>query len=325
MHVFYEYIQDFLAPGIWTTNIQYGVLTLVFATLLTLVLLQKKKKLKTILLPNKKRFYSFQKGETEFLYDEIWKDNTYLRNGIILKENSTVFDVGANIGMFSTFCANHVSPSKIKYFRFEPIPVIHEICKANLDMHVNANGGKATCLQLGVSDKVGVATFDFHHNFSLWSTAMPDFNERRKDRLLTDLGAMTESFKSTGRGKWFFNCVPNCLVSFIARRFLGILNRSEKVKCQLTTISAIIDQYDVEKIDLLKVDVEGCEERVLNGIQDKDWEKIQQLTLEVENFATVKRLTSKLQKLGFTVSSQPSERIANPNVSSEVSHLWACR
>ena len=154
---------------------------------------------------------------------------------------------------------------------------------------------------------------------------MPDFNERRKDRLLTDLGAMTESFKSTGRGKWFFNCVPNCLVSFIARRFLGILNRSEKVKCQLTTISAIIDQYDVEKIDLLKVDVEGCEERVLNGIQDKDWGKIQQLTLEVENFATVKRLTSKLQKLGFTVSSQPSERIANPNVSSEVSHLWACR
>ena len=32
MHVFYEYIQDFLAPGIWTTNIQYGVLTLVSHT-----------------------------------------------------------------------------------------------------------------------------------------------------------------------------------------------------------------------------------------------------------------------------------------------------
>ena len=318
-------MHDLSMSVIWTAEIQYGVLTLVFATTLTLVLLKKKKKLKTILLPNNKRFYSFQKGETEFLYDEIWKDNTYLRNGVTLTENSTVFDVGANIGMFSTFCADRISPSNIKLFSFEPIPRIHEICKANLDMHVNDNGGNAICLQLGVSDKVGDATFDFHHNFSLWSTAMPDFNERRKDRLLTDLGAMTESFRSTGKCKWFFNCLPSCLVSLVARLFLGVLNHSEKVKCQLTTISSIIDQYDVDKIDLLKVDVEGCEERVLNGIDDKDWVKIQQLTLEVENFATVKRLTLKLEKLGFTVSSQPSERIANPNVSSEVSHLWACR
>ena len=50
-------------------------------------------------------------------------------------------------------------------FSFEPIPRIHEICKANIDKHVNDNGGNATCLQLEFLIKLN--TFDFHHNFSL--------------------------------------------------------------------------------------------------------------------------------------------------------------
>ena len=57
-------------------------------------------------------------------------------------------------------------------FSFEPIPRIHEMCKANIDKHVNDNGGNANCLQLGISDKISKTTFDFHHNFSLWSTAI---------------------------------------------------------------------------------------------------------------------------------------------------------
>ena len=71
--------------------------------------------------------------------------------------------------------------------------------------------------------------------------------------------------------------------------------------------------------------MEGCEELVLDGIRESDWSKIMQLTLEVEDFAAVKRVTARLEKLGFTVQSQPSERIANPDVTSEVSHLWAYR
>ena len=117
MHAWYEYIQDFFAGNLDNKH-SIRSFDLSVCDTVDFSFAPKKKKLKTILLPNKKRFYSFQKGETEFLYDEIWKDNTYLRNGVILKENSTVFDVGANIGMFSTFCANHVSPSKIKLFSY---------------------------------------------------------------------------------------------------------------------------------------------------------------------------------------------------------------
>eukprot|EP00943_MAST-04B_sp_MAST-4B-sp1_P004503 g4503.t1 len=301
-----------------------NVIAIIIVTIITVVLLRKKKKkkLNTLILPNKKEVYSFQEGETKFLYDEIWKDNTYISHGLELNENDTVFDIGANIGMFSMYCGS-VTDNKVNVFSFEPIPRIHEICEANLNKHINANGGKATCLRLGISNKVSEATFSFHHNFSLWSTALPDFNERRKTRLFDDLDAMTENYKKTGRCKYFFSCVPKFIVSFLAKKFLSLLNQSEKVTCQLTTISAVIKEYNVEVIDLLKIDVEGSEELALNGIEDNDWEKIKQITLEVENFATVNRITKKLKSRGYEVASQPSERIANPDVSSEVSHLWA--
>ena len=285
---------------------------------------KKVAKLKTLILPNDKEVFSFQEGETKFLYDEIWKDNTYVSHGLELKENDTVFDIGSNIGMFSMYCGS-ITNNNINLFSFEPIPRIHEICKANIDKHVNDNGGNANCLQLGISDKISKTTFDFHHNFSLWSTALPDFNERRKDRLFDDLRAMTQSYKKTGRCKCFFSLVPNFIVSCLAKLFLSLLNQSEKVECNLTTISTIIKKYNVQVIDLLKIDIEGCEELALNGIEKSDWKKIRQITLEVENFAAVKRITKKLIALGYIVSSQASERIANPDVSSEVSHLWAYR
>ena len=73
------------------------------------------------------------------------------------------------------------------------------------------------------------------------------------------------------------------------------------------------------------MDVEGCEELVLDGIEEKDWGKIKQITLEVEDFAAVKRVTKRLQAKGFQVKSAETERLANPDVTSEVSHLWAWR
>jgi FkbM family methyltransferase len=279
---------------------------------------------KTFQLPNGMTVYSFQPGETEFLYDEVWKDNTYISNGLRLKPGDTVFDVGANIGMFSLYCG-HVTGGDLNLFSFEPMPVIHDICNANLAKFVASEGGRVHCLQRGVSSEPADAVFDFHKNFSLWSTARPEFNDRRKERLFRDLPAMTEGFKSTGRMEWLFRLIPQSVIGCLAKIFLGVLSQSEKVPCKLITLSSVIADHHVKQIDLLKIDVEGCEELVLDGIKERDWSKIKQITLEVEDFAAVERVSARLKKRGFTVHSQSSERIANPDVTSEVSHLWAWR
>lgn len=85
------------------------------------------------------------------------------------------------------------------------------------------------------------------------------------------------------------------------------------------------DKLGLGTIDLLKVDVEGSEEAVLRGITEAHWPRIQQLVLEVENFAAVASITATLQARGFRVVSFATEREKNPAATSEVSMMYAAR
>jgi hypothetical protein len=77
----------------------------------------------------------------------------------------------------------------------------------------------------------------------------------------------------------------------------------------LKTISQIIREQQIERIDLLKVDVERGELDVLLGIDQEHWPRIRQVVMEVHDLegrlATVVGL---LQEKGFTqvvVEQQP--------------------
>ena len=76
-------------------------------------------------LPNGMTVFSHQKGETEFLFSEIWQESCYLKNGVVLEPGAVVFDVGANIGSHSSFPAALVLTN---------IPHIHTACaEASVD------------------------------------------------------------------------------------------------------------------------------------------------------------------------------------------------
>jgi nonribosomal peptide synthetase DhbF len=51
----------------------------------------------------------------------------------------------------------------------------------------------------------------------------------------------------------------------------------------LRTISEVIAEYQLPRIDLLKIDCEGAEWEVLRGIAAADWPKIQQVVVEVHD------------------------------------------
>jgi len=55
---------------------------------------------------------------------------------------------------------------------------------------------------------------------------------------------------------------------------------AEEIACQLKTISEVIRENGIERIDLLKVDAEKSESDVLAGIHEDDWRKIQQIVME---------------------------------------------
>ena len=58
---------------------------------------------------------------------------------------------------------------------------------------------------------------------------------------------------------------------------------SQAYDCQLISVSDIIKENNIEKIDLLKIDAEKSELEILKGISDSDWEKIKQIVIEIHD------------------------------------------
>lgn len=267
--------------------------------------------------------YCYQKPETDFLYKEIFEDDTYYAEGIRLKAGDTVFDVGANVGMFTLF-VNAKCGGDVNVYAFEPMPAVFRVLEANAQKHSQGTGEAQNLrvFNVGLSDADAHVEFEFHPNMSLWSTASAEFDAQRKDRLIRDI---VPGLESPEAASWVTRMCPRFLVVLLLKLMYSHLQKVEKVPCRLRVMSDVIQEEGVKRVDLLKVDVEGHEMDVLRGIRKEDWRKVQQVVMEVETFELVKQVTALLEGQGFTVKSKATEREKYSGVSSEVSTLYAWR
>lgn len=303
-------------------------------------------------LPNGMQIQEWTSFETDILYKEIWgDDNAYAKGGIEFKPNSLIIDAGANIGMFTLFAAKQCQ-GQATILSFEPIPTTYQVLQANANTANNGgyqiifnpsgssssssslSGAKNTGnnnnthslhilpFNVGLTDKPTEVIFEHHPNLSIWSTADNQLATGRITRITEDFvrGARASSNPLV----WI---IPTFLLRtlihmILVRRFAVTI----PVPATLVRLTEVLDQYAPNgTIDLLKVDVEGAEIMVLNGITDNHWSRIRQVVMEVENFTILKTITNILQSKGFTVSSVASEREKNPAAISEVSMVYAVR
>src|SRR5262245_32868692 len=68
--------------------------------------------------------------ETAALFREVFVDRVYFKHGIELSPGATVFDVGANIGMFSLSVLSDLL--RVKIFAFEPVPALFQALRENV-------------------------------------------------------------------------------------------------------------------------------------------------------------------------------------------------
>ena len=76
------------------------------------------------------------KATAEYVYQEIFEDEVYLKHFINIQEGDVIFDIGANIGLFSLYVAQKISDFHI--YAFEPVPPIYDVLKKNLQ-NINNN------------------------------------------------------------------------------------------------------------------------------------------------------------------------------------------
>lgn len=86
----------------------------------------------------------------------------------------------------------------------------------------------------------------------------------------------------------------------------------EIFQCPLRTCSDILREFALERVDLLKIDAQKSELAVLAGIEELDWEKIQQIVIKTHDKADRReQIIAVLRKRGYQVSVEQDDLVAN--------------
>jgi FkbM family methyltransferase len=238
-------------------------------------------------------------AETRFLHDEIFVGEVYLRGGIVLRERAVVFDVGANIGMFSLFIAARCPSAEV--YAFEPVPEVF----AKLQQNVDERGLAVQSFNYGLSSREQDVSFYYYPNISIMSCRHDYINWENEVELIKRYVANERKSGPAGREEHLAE------VESLANKDFEFVER----QCRLRPISAVIDEVGVHNIDLIKIDAQRAEFDVLQGIDTRHWPLIQQISMEVHDEAgsptegRVQQVTERLAEQGFRVSVEIEEML----------------
>jgi amino acid adenylation domain-containing protein/FkbM family methyltransferase len=235
----------------------------------------------TVRLPNGMDLFHQNEHETRALFDEIFVKRSYLQHGIRLPERDCVIDVGANIGLFSLF-VRHSRP-EIPIYAFEPARPVFEILRSNAELH----GGAIKVFNRGLADREKMEDFTYYPFYSTQSglTAHADSREDAEviQTVLRNAGEQIE--------------VETDVFS------LGF--EAERLEAHFERLSDILRREGIDRVGLLKIDVQRAELEVLDGIDESDWPRIEQVVVEVHDqvggseSGRVDQVVSLLARWGF--------------------------
>lgn len=247
-------------------------------------------------LPNGMAVFHQNRSETEFVYHETFVEESYLQEGIRLEPGDCVFDVGANIGLFSLLVGERCPDALI--YAFEPIPETYELLALNAALYE----ADIRPFAIGLGAQEGMVSFTYYPHSSILSGP---YGNVRHDRETVKRYLLNE--QGEGRAA---QLTAEELDELLAERL-----RSEHVTCRVTTLSQVMRKEQIERIDLLKIDVEKGELDVLRGITENDWEKIGQVVLEVHDIdGRLAEVSWLLERRGYASAVGTDRLLAQTNL-----------
>ena len=264
-------------------------------------------RLQQVVLPDRTRFWCLRPGEVRVIHDSV---REYFQHGICVNDDDIVFDVGANIGLFAHEILK-LGRRNVSIFSFEPIPAVF----AALSENVRASGVKEwTAWQYGLGRDAETVAFGYLPRASMLSTAYPDDSSsgRRiwRDTVRLNLHRFPWSIRWVG---WLPGFLRDRLLDLGIRRAL----KTRQVQCRIRTLSEVVREHSLPRIDLLKIDVERGEMDVLAGIEAGDWPKIRQVAIEVHdlNCGRVAAVRELLSEHGFdAITVEQEKMLANTDI-----------
>lgn len=269
-----------------------------------------------ITLPNGLSVEAPNRGEAAFLFEEIFNGDVYLQHGIDVPDCGTVFDVGANIGLFGAALAQR--RRNLRLHLFEPVPSTFAILERNAQRLLA--GAEFELYRVALAARSGQATLELNPRWSL-DAGIDTQSFARDARRRAGLDAWVFAFlHDAARAGGISPRVAQPLKQALRKPLLGrlllggawLLERAmtsiqrrkvQRVECAVTTLSDVMRHSGIEAVDLVKIDVEGAEWEVLQGVNEADWPRLRQLVVEVHNVGgRVERVRELLESKGFTVT-----------------------
>lgn len=239
-------------------------------------------------LPDGMPVFYLRKQDLKFMYDEM---PAYFEQGIEVRKGDTVFDIGANIGLFALNVHQRCEGEGAVY-AFEPIPAIYEALARNV---ARSASGMVRALPYGISREAKQLSFTYYPNAPIGSTAYHEDAmqgvRKCKEAVLKNVKELPETRAKT----WW---IPRFILSRLMDMGIRRGFQPQEVVCEVRTVSDVIREYSIERIHLLKVDAEYAEMDVLMGISAEDWPKIGQVLVEVHD-GRVDEISAVLKDHGF--------------------------
>lgn len=270
----------------------------------------------TVQLPNGIQVRALNRLDPPMLYHEIFAARTYAKHGISLSEGDCVFDVGANIGLYSIALARELPG--LRLFLFEPIPAIFAVLQQNVAEHLAS--ANVRLLNIGLGCRAGNVWFDYNRNLTIVGSAHARVTKRaarRDTRLSTWASACVRDLQRMGMlhprlAALLLAALASRIFSGLALALVGItglalalprLFSRRRIEAPVRRLSYIIRAYAVERIDLVKIALEGGELDVMLGIYDDDWPRIRQFVIEVYDVdGRLEGLRTLLESRGYRVA-----------------------
>jgi 31-O-methyltransferase len=213
-----------------------------------------------------------------FQLAEIAGDRCYLRHGVAVGPGDVVLDVGANVGVAAAFFAAQCGAARVH--SFEPVAPVYALLRENV-------AGLAACVAhpYGLSRAVGEAPITFYRGAAAMSGLYAD-PARDRELVRTALGNL--------------GVCGGAADAELAGRYDPV-----GLTCELRTLSGVLAEHGLERVDLLKIDVERAELDVLAGLADADWPRIRQLVVEVhDEDGRLDAMAGELRGRGFAVAAE---------------------
>lgn len=252
-----------------------------------------------ITLPDGREVVSINSNETLQYHQEIAVERLYSPDGMRARDGEVVLDVGANIGMFTLTAAVDAPDAEIH--AFEPIPEVHDVLREN----VRRMGANARVHRAALGRAPGWTEITTYPHSLGMSSRYADTEDER---------AVLSAIMSNQHSGSGHEADPD-LDEVIAEWLEDRVEDTRTVVTEVRTLSDVIADEGLDRIDLLKIVAQKSEWDVLLGVAERDWPRIGRIVIEVYDIeGRVAAIRNLLHGKGFRTTVRQAPLFEGTNV-----------